>query len=102
MGAPVGNQNGAKAKQWSAAIERALERRGDPTIDPDQPFPRGPRAKALDELAELFIERMVLQGDISFFREFADRLQGKAAQEITGADGGPLVVIQATAHDESL
>ena len=32
----------------------------------------------------------------------ADRLDGKPAQAITGADGGPLVVITATPLDEKL
>jgi hypothetical protein len=34
--------------------------------------------------------------------QLRDTLDGKPAQAITGADGGPLVIIQATAHDEAL
>lgn len=91
MAAPAGNQNAAKAKQWSAAIERALERMGDPTIDPDQPFVRGPRAKALDALADQFIAKMSGDVDLGFFKEFADRLDGKAAQtvDLGNKDGEP-------------
>lgn len=92
MGAPLGNQNGAKAKQWTAAIERALERRGDPSIDPDHPFPRGPRARALDDLADKFLAQVELEG-IRGFREFGDRLDGKAPQAITGENGNPLTLV---------
>lgn len=40
--APLGNQNGVRAKVWRAAIERALERRKS----------AGKRIKAIDELAD--------------------------------------------------
>lgn len=88
-GAPLGNKNAAKAKQWTAAIERALERRGDSSIDPDHPLERSPKAKALDALAESFIAKMEADQDIGFFREFGDRLEGKAPQStvIENPDG---------------
>lgn len=82
-GAPIGNQNAAKAKQWTAAIERALERRGDPSIDPDKPIERTPRMKAMDALAEAFIVKLDAEKDIGFFREFGDRLEGKSHQSTT-------------------
>lgn len=90
MAAPAGNQNAAKAKQWSAAIERALERLGDPTIDPDKPIPRASKAKAMDMLADIFVAN-VKAGELPFFREFGDRMEGKPAQglELSGPDGGP-------------
>lgn len=92
MAAPVGNQNAAKAKVWTAAIERALERRGDPSIDPDSPTKRSPRAKALDELADKFIDAVLLPSNgIRGFQELADRLEGKTALPITGGDGEPLL-----------
>ena len=89
MPAPLGNQNAARAKQWTAAIERALERMGDPSINPDHPIPRAPKAKAFDELADKFVAS-VKTGELPFFREFGDRIDGKAAQAITGPDGGPI------------
>lgn len=93
MGAPAGNQNAAKAKQWTAAIERALERRGNPNIDPDQPIERTPKMKALDELADKFLGMVELPSTgINGFKELADRLEGKAAQTIQGPDGGPVMV----------
>lgn len=92
MAAPQGNQNAAKAKQWTAAIERALERMGDPSIDPDSPIPRAPKAKAMDELADTFV-RGVKAGELPFFREFGDRIDGKPSQQLehTGAGGGSMV-----------
>lgn len=92
MAAPIGNQNAAKAKVWTAAIERALERRGEPATNPDQPIERTPKMKALDELAEKFIAKMEAESDLGFFREFGDRLEGKPSQAITGPDGNDLVV----------
>lgn len=86
MGAPLGNQNAAKAKRWAAAIDRALDRRAKD---------RGLRdaQEALDQLAEKFLEA-VEQGDISAYRELGDRLEGKPAQSValTGADGGPIKI----------
>ena len=91
MAAPVGNQNAAKAKQWTAAVERALERRGDPSIDPDQPVARTPKAKALDALAEQFLDAVGLPSNgIRGFQELADRLEGKVATTLQGPDGEPL------------
>ena len=79
MAAPVGNQNAAKAKIWAAAIERALERRK----------PANERLKAIDELADKFLDA-VAAGDLQAFKEFGDRMDGKPAQAIVGADGGNL------------
>ena len=91
MAAPVGNQNAAKAKQWSAAIERALERMADPSIKPDEPVARTPKMKALDQLADTFVQK-VSAGELSFFREFGDRMEGKPTQalEHSGPDGAEI------------
>lgn len=93
MGAPAGNQNAAKAKQWAAAIERALERLGDPSIDPDSPVERSPKIKALDELAALFVGRVKGEPGFNGFKEFGDRMDGKAAQQLQlqGDENNPLV-----------
>lgn len=80
MGAPLGNQNAIKAKRWSDAIDRALEKRS-----------KGDGIKALDDLAEKFLDEVEAAG-INGYKELADRLDGKAPQAITGADGGPLTV----------
>jgi hypothetical protein len=65
MAAPVGNRNAAKAKVWSAAIQRALDKRVSE------------RRAALDELADKLID-MALAGDLGALREFGDRIEGKA------------------------
>lgn len=96
MAAPLGNQNASKAKQWAAAIERALERMGDPTINPDHPHQRSPRAKALDDMADKFIQAVLLPSNgMQGFKEFGDRLDGRVPQTLQGPDGesllGPLV-----------
>jgi hypothetical protein len=67
MAAPLGNRNAARAKVWSAAIERALEKRA------------AERMPAINELAEKLIE-MGLMGDLPALREIGDRLEGKPQQ----------------------
>jgi hypothetical protein len=93
VAAPLGNQNAAKAKQWSAAIERALDRLGDPTINPDVPIERSPRMKAYDMLADKFVAG-VNGADLAYFREFGDRMDGKPAQtvDLGNKDGEPFAL----------
>jgi hypothetical protein len=71
MAAPKGNKNAAKAKVWSAAIERALERRK----------PADERIKAIDELADKLLE-LGFAGDLSALQELGNRLEGKPAQSL--------------------
>lgn len=77
MAAPIGNQNAAKGKRWSAAIERALE------AWPDKPDVTGCTALmiGLNEAAHAFVGEMLLKRDVAFFREFGDRVEGKVAQQ---------------------
>jgi hypothetical protein len=77
-GAPLGNQNAAKAKLWHAAILRALDKRG-----------AGDRLQALDELAAKLLD-LVATGDLAALKEFGDRLDGKPAQTIAGDPEAPL------------
>lgn len=84
-GAPVGNQNAARAKVWRAAIMRALERRK----------PADERIQAIDELADKLISLVAL-GDLGALKEFGDRIDGKPAQAVTVAgdeDGGPVKTV---------
>ena len=76
-GAPLGNNNGGKAKPWAEAIDRAIKR--------DRP--------ALDRLAQVLIAK-AMEGDMSAFKELGDRLDGKPKQqtELTGLDGGSIAV----------
>lgn len=79
-GAPIGNQNAAKAKIWHGAIMRALRKRS-----------RSDALEALDELAEKLLEK-VAEGDLPALKEFGDRLDGKPAQAITGPGDGPVEI----------
>lgn len=83
MAAPVGNQNAAKAKVWSAAIHRALERRK----------PANERIAAIDELADKLLDEC-FGGNLSALQELGNRLDGKPAQAVTlsGDEDQPLTV----------
>lgn len=71
MAAPKGNRNAAKAKIWSAAIERALDRRK----------PANERIKAIDDLADKLLD-LGFEGNLSALQEIGSRLEGKPAQAI--------------------
>ena len=84
MGAPVGNQNAAKAKLWQAAIMRALENRAG-----------SDKVKALDELAEKLLLKCD-ESDMAALKELGDRLDGKPAQSIGGDPEGAPVAMSVT------
>lgn len=86
MGAPVGNTNAAKAKRWTAAIERALERFPQPA-DPEG---RNELMQGLDRAADLFVAEMMEKKDLGFFREFGNRVEGCPKQIIAGDEDAPL------------
>lgn len=75
MAAPLGNRNAAKAKVWTAAIERALDRRK----------PADERIAAIDELADKLLDKCAA-GDLAALQELGNRLEGKPAQVIVGGD----------------
>ena len=79
MAAPVGNRNAAKAKVWSSAIQRALDRRVSE------------RGKAIDDLADKLLD-LCAGGDLQALKELGDRLEGKSAQSVTvlGDEDAPL------------
>ena len=70
MAAEKGNQYAAKAKRWSMAIERALEKRS-----------RGDMVKALDDLAEKLLQAAE-NGEQWALKELGDRLEGKPSQQV--------------------
>ncbi len=72
MAAPRGNQNAAKAKVWTSAIERVLDSRTKTRID---------KKRELDELAEKLVD-LAKAGDLAALKEVGDRLEGKAAQSL--------------------
>lgn len=73
-GAPKGNTNAARAKIWSDAIRKNVLMGGN-----------------LDKLAQALI-LAALGGDVSAMREIGDRLEGKCAQPLVGADEGPVSI----------
>lgn len=83
-GAPKGNTNALRGGMWRAAIKRALDLR-------DQSRADGKRT--LDELAMQLIELCELK-DLGALREFGDRMEGKAKQQVqlSGDDENPVVV----------
>lgn len=80
MAAPLGNQNAAKAKVWTAAVERALSARS--ALD---------RKDALEACANALIDK-AMEGDMTALKELGDRLEGKPAQAVSlsGPDGGEI------------
>lgn len=78
-GAPVGNQNAAKAKRWQDALHKALVRYADDKV---------PAGQALDKIAEQVVIK-ALSGDKDCIAEIGNRLDGKPAQAIVGDDDAP-------------
>lgn len=91
VGAPIGNKNAAKARMFEQAVIRAIKAR-DAELKED--------GATLRKIAEELLNKA--GSELAAMVQLRDTLDGKPAQAITGADGGPLVIIQATAHDEKL
>ena len=90
MAAPKGNQFAANARQWRAAIERALEARTKSRVD---------GKKEIDAIAEQLVIAAA-SGDLAALREFGDRIEGKPSQAVTVAgddDGGPIHMVHEVA-----
>jgi len=79
MGAPLGNQNAAKGKQWAAAIERALERIAS---GKERPTDVSKKMAGVDMAADAFVRKMFQDADLGYFKELGDRLDGKPHQTI--------------------
>lgn len=80
MGAPVGNQNARKAKDWASAIKRALAK--------EEGYEAG-----LDRLAGKLV-KAADAGDQWALIEIGNRLDGKPAQVIAGDDDLPPVKVE--------
>jgi hypothetical protein len=88
MAAPIGNKYATRARVWSQAIESAVEAWPNPPSYEDcSSLVRGMRG-----LAFAFVSKMVADKDLAFFREFGDRIEGKAIQgvELGGPNGEPV------------
>jgi hypothetical protein len=66
-GGQIGNKNPATKRIWTAAIQRALAKRGKSMGD------------ALDELAGKLLD-LADEGELNALKELGDRLEGKAVQ----------------------
>lgn len=73
MAAPEGNKNGEHGKRFKLAVQAALARKGK-----DQ-------WEALTDVAEKLVDE-ALNGNMTAIKEVADRIEGKAAQQINIAD----------------
>lgn len=92
MGAPLGNQNAAKAKRWTAAIERALERRATGRTRPDDV---SDLMRGLDLAADLYVAQLFEAKDLGYFKELGDRVDGRAHQTIEADVRGNLAEVLA-------
>lgn len=70
MAAAIGNRYAAKDRRWTAAINKAFERRS-----------RVDQLAALDQLADKLID-MAMEGDLPAIKELGDRLEGKPGQQV--------------------
>ena len=82
QGAPIGNKNAAKAKAWEGALRAALAQ----YENKDAKIKKG---EALRKVAETVVAHAIA-GNKDAWKEIGDRLDGKPAQAIVGADGGNL------------
>ncbi len=86
-GAPVGNQNAAKGRRWSKAIDRALQAWPNRAVSLE--INRG-----IDEAAFEFVSKLMAEKDLGFFRELGDRIDGKPPQAIVGDDDHPPLAVK--------
>ena len=77
-GAPPGNTNATKGRIWTQAIETCIAAWPEhPSYVDCSDLVRGMRKAAF-----VFVKKMLESQDQAFFREFGDRIQGKAQQMI--------------------
>lgn len=88
MGAPLGNQNAAKAKRWEAAIERALQRRATGALASQDV---SDLIRGIDAAADEFVAQLFATKDLGYFKELGDRMDGKPQQSIDATVRGNLI-----------
>jgi len=71
-GGQLGNTNASNAKVWTAAIQRALDKRSEGLLE---------GKKAIDDLAENLLE-LCDNKELGALKEFGDRMEGKPAQSL--------------------
>jgi len=85
-GAPLGNQNGKKAKLWEQAIKRALARYSGESVD-----------RGLDLLADKLVKAAMDDDSMAQYQiieQIGNRIDGKPAQAIVGDDESDPVSIR--------
>lgn len=95
-GAPTGNRNGAKARDWADAIKHQL-------ADYEDTLRGVAKGQALRALAKTVIAA-AMAGEKWAVEEVANRLDGKPAQQIDvgGVPDAPLTVLIASADSTVL
>lgn len=84
--AQIGNQNAAKGARWRDAVEKAVDHY------PEKYNPgKNEKASGIFEAAYMFVCKMMEDGDIAFFKEFGDRIDGKPKQTQDINMGGEVV-----------
>lgn len=85
-GGQPGNQNAVKAKRWQKALERALARSSNKDVD-----------AGLDTIADQVVKD-AQSGNKDAWKEVADRMDGKVAQDVTLAGDKDRPVIAEIRH----
>ena len=89
IGAPLGNRNSAKGRQWYDALQWALKRYESSSIK---------RNQALRAIAKGVVERAI-NGDKDCWQEIGNRLDGKPTQAIEAGDGDVIMLIRRVVAD---
>jgi len=84
-GAPKGNNNAGKAKLWTHAITKALEKRT-----------KREGVEALQAMAEYLLDK-IEEGDMTAIKEFGDRIEGKPHQTVTNE--GSVIMVDISGSD---
>ncbi len=77
MGAPLGNDNACKDRDWTKAIRRALALADSASAESDPAISR----RQLIRIAEVFLDKAA-DGDMAALKELGDRLDGKPHQAL--------------------
>ena len=82
MAAPVGNKNAAKSRMFEQALIRTIKQRD---------LKQG-EGETLRKICEALLDK-AMDGELRSATEIRDTLDGRPAQAIVGADGGPVEIV---------
>ena len=82
VGAPEGNQNAKKGKDWTQAIRKALAH-----------YSGEGATKGMEQLAQKLVQA-ASNGDAWALKEIGDRLEGKPAQTLAGDPDNPITIAE--------